>query len=205
MTIESNIIRKNVQKTTAWSGGTTTELWIFPDDADYSKLNFDCRISTAVVEVEESTFTDLSGYMRYLMILDGELALQHDDAPEIKLKPFDVDIFDGASKTVAKGKVRDFNVMLKEGYEASLQKHELTLENWTAIAYHRDFLHLVYCLNGTAQIQVEQKDKMQRHFLYEGDAFFLEGAQEEVDLLAFQMKALKGTGTVVHVMIKKLD
>lgn len=203
MSIESNIIRKNVQKTSQWSGGTTTELWIWPPEASYATRNFNCRISTAVVESETSFFTELPGYLRHLMILEGELVLQHDDAEKITLKPFETDTFDGGSKTVSWGKVRDFNVMLAAGYTGEVTAHELNTSDWVPLKFEQDLLHLVYCYKGTAQIQVELPDKMQRHFLYEGDAFFLEGAEALETLLNFQMKALKGSGQVVHVVIKK--
>lgn len=203
MSIESNIIRKNVQNTTAWSGGTTTELWIWPPEAKYAERNFDCRISTAVVEAETSEFTDLPGYKRHLMILEGVLTLQHDAGEPFKLEPFTVDVFDGGAKTISWGQVRDFNVMLREGYKASLSAHNLDTQTWVPLAYQKDLLHLIYCVEGTAQIQVEVEDKMQRHFLYAGDVFFLEGEAGPELLLNFQMKALKGTGQVVHVVIQK--
>lgn len=203
MSIESNIIRSNVQKTTNWSGGKTTELWIWPRESQYAERNFSCRISTAVVEVEESTFTELPGYLRHLMILEGELCLSHNNGPEIHLKPYETDVFDGGDHTVSKGKVRDFNVMLAKGFSAKLQPMSIPLETWQPLNYQKDFLHLVYCLEGTLQIQVEQQDKMQRHFLYPGDAFFLEGQAETEGLMAFQIKGLKSAGTAIHVVIQE--
>jgi environmental stress-induced protein Ves len=55
-----------------WSGGITTQLAIYPKDANYKKQNFQFRISTATVEIEESVFTKLPGVSRKLMILNGE-------------------------------------------------------------------------------------------------------------------------------------
>lgn len=203
MSIESNIIRSNVQKTTEWSGGKTTELWIWPKESNYGERNFDCRISTAVVEVEESTFTLLPGHLRHLMILEGNLKLSHNNGEEITLEPYQVDVFDGGDQTVSRGLVRDFNVMLGAGYKATVKAFEVTVEAWEDLSYHSDFLHLIYCFKGTVQVQVEQQDKMQRHFLYEGDAFFLEGGAEETALKAFQMKSLKSEGIAIHVCIEK--
>ena len=38
--------------TSKWSGGSTTELYIYPPQAVYREGNFKCRISSATVEVE---------------------------------------------------------------------------------------------------------------------------------------------------------
>lgn len=203
MSIESNIIRSNVQKTSLWSGGKTTELFIYPEGSEYGERNFKCRISSATVEVESSAFTKLEGYERYLMILQGCMKIKHDDEEWISLEPYQVDCFGGGQETVSEGKVRDFNVMLTSDFNAELVSYSLDLNQWIDINDSNAFIHFVYCVEGTAQIQLEQHDKMQRHFLYEGDGFFLESDQLQEQLIAFQMKALKGSGRVVHVKIFK--
>ena len=43
------LIKKNQYKTTQWSGGTTTELLIYPSTSKYSERNFKWRISSAKV------------------------------------------------------------------------------------------------------------------------------------------------------------
>ncbi len=53
---QMELVTHNQQKISTWSGGTTTELFIYPEVAEYSERNFDFRISTATVEVEESNF-----------------------------------------------------------------------------------------------------------------------------------------------------
>ncbi len=203
MSIESNIIRSNVQKTSLWSGGKTTEIFIYPETAEYGKRNFDCRISTATVEVETSTFTPLPGIERYLMILEGEMRLKHDEGEWIYLQPYVSHCFGGGQHTVSEGKVRDFNVMVSEGYASKIETHNLDLENWVDLNYQEEFIHFIYCTEGTVQVQLEQKDKVQRHFLYVGDGFFLESTQIEDALGAFQMKALKGHGKAIHVVVRK--
>lgn len=42
-----------------WSGGTTTELFIWPHGASYAERRFGIRISTATVDIAQSTFTKL--------------------------------------------------------------------------------------------------------------------------------------------------
>ncbi len=94
-----------------WSGGTTTELFIFPPTASYSQRNFEFRLSTAKVETDYSEFTLLKGVSRKLMVLEGKITLNHKDHYSRQLNKFDVDEFDGGWKTSSVGKCTDFNLM----------------------------------------------------------------------------------------------
>ncbi len=94
-----------------WAGGTTTQLYIYPESANYKQLNFDFRISTATVEVEKSEFTSLKGVSRKLMVLNGETTLCHESHYTKLLKKFDVDKFEGDWQTSSIGKCTDFNLM----------------------------------------------------------------------------------------------
>ena len=109
--MEWNYTKPNEFKISNWSGGKTTELYIYPPSADYAKRNFIFRLSCATVTDAKSTFSDLTSYNRKLMVLSDGLILQHDDCAPIKLKKYQVDTFDGSSKTVSYGKCNDFNVM----------------------------------------------------------------------------------------------
>lgn len=100
-----------------WSGGTTTELCIYPREATYGERNFDFRISSASVEVKESTFTDFSGYLRRIMILEGEIALQVENK-EVQLSPYQEFAFSGSDKVKSFGKCVDFNVIYRPNYHA---------------------------------------------------------------------------------------
>lgn len=40
-----------------WSGGKTTQLFIYPENSEYAKRNFLFRISSATVDCERSEFT----------------------------------------------------------------------------------------------------------------------------------------------------
>lgn len=111
--------------TTKWSGGTTTQLFIAPEYADFTSRQFDFRISSAVVEVEESDFTKLSGFERKLMVLEGEITIDHLDHHAVALKPFDQDCFSGEWITKSKGKVIDFNVIYRPGMNVELLHKEL--------------------------------------------------------------------------------
>ncbi len=115
------IRRKNELSRKRWSGGTTTELAIWPRCADYAARRFDWRVSTAVVEEERSIFTPLPGIHRHLMILDGEITLSHGGAESVTLKALrGTDEFDGGTETLSVGRCVDFNLMTARGYAGAL-------------------------------------------------------------------------------------
>ncbi|WP_461636641.1 HutD/Ves family protein [Labilibaculum euxinus] len=96
-----------------WSGGTSTQLYIYPPTSDYQRRDFDFRLSTATVEVEESDFTSLPGVSRKIMILDGAMEITHENRYSKKLDKFDTDSFEGDWKTSSIGKCIDFNLMTR--------------------------------------------------------------------------------------------
>ena len=50
------------------------------------------------------------------MSLDNRLELWHDDDPQaVSLNKFEPHLFDGGSKTVSRGRLRDFNFVLRTG------------------------------------------------------------------------------------------
>ena len=139
--------------TTQWAGGTTTQLAIYPPGAEYTKFNFLFRMSTATVEVEESTFTFMPGVTRHLMILEGALDINHKGRYKKHLDKFGYDVFDGEWPTTAKGKVTDFNLMLREKSGGKLQalalrgRQEETIPFRSKIAYSG-----VYLLQGAVRV-----------------------------------------------------
>lgn len=112
--------RTNEHKTTSWSGGLTTEIFIYPPDSLYSERNFDWRISSATVDQDESDFTKLDGYMRHIMVLAGKLKLIHESNPPINLSTYQQHYFDGNCSTKSFFKCIDLNLMLKKGYTGGL-------------------------------------------------------------------------------------
>ena len=112
-------IKKENMPVSSWSGGTTTEITIYPEGASYAARDFIFRISTASVEIEESDFTALEGFFRAIASLEGELLLSHTlHCGEIKKRilPLDtVHFFDGGIPTHCVGKARDLNLITKLG------------------------------------------------------------------------------------------
>ena len=121
MSYNIEIIRKKQHKTSEWSGGTTTELYIYPKDSLYGDRNFKWRLSSAKVEVEQSTFTSLPGISRLIMVIEGELLLKHEGHHNAVLKAFEQDSFSGEWTTTSFGKVIDFNLMMAQGYKGKLE------------------------------------------------------------------------------------
>lgn len=77
----SVISRKDAVSTT-WSGGTTTEFYLFPRDGSYKERRFDLRISSATVDLEASDFTLLPDYQRIITPLEGGFTLTYKETGE---------------------------------------------------------------------------------------------------------------------------
>lgn len=105
---------------TQWSGGKTTEIYIYPEDANYKKINFKYRISSATVELQESNFTKLNGVYRFISPLDNKLKLTHNHKDFINLNPFEIYEFNGSLDTTSYGIAKDFNLMLANGAKGNL-------------------------------------------------------------------------------------
>lgn len=148
-------IGTDMQSVSRWSGGTTTQLAIYPEDALYADREFLWRVSSAVVELPESDFTPLPDYDRILMILEGELSLSHDGGEEYTLHSLEQTSFDGASHTFSRGQVTDFNLMMRKGRcSGRVEARSLGGELWKNAltdAYHT---HLLYCTAGSVDLTV---------------------------------------------------
>lgn len=101
-------------KVSQWSGGTTTEIFIWPEGANYATREFSLRISSATVDLEESDFTPLPGVTRYIVPLQGGFTLTHPGEAPVVMAPLDAPYrFSGGIATHCVGKATDFNLMLK--------------------------------------------------------------------------------------------
>ncbi len=162
--------------TSKWSGGSTTELYIYPPQAVYREGNFKCRISSATVEVEKSDFTSLPGVKRYLSIFSGELKMVHGENKEVSLKPYEVDCFDGGVPTVSYGKVVDFNLMLKNGADGVMQAKKM--QGWEKLILEPqagENLLAVYVKTGCIQIKEQ--------IVEAGELFICEEWENEVQIM----------------------
>ena len=63
-------------KTTRWAGGSTCELYLYPETGSYERRDFLFRLSSASIEQDGAPFTPLPGVVRHLLLLEGTLQLQ---------------------------------------------------------------------------------------------------------------------------------
>lgn len=118
--MEITAITREQATTSNWSGGSTTEFYIYPPQSSYSQKDFTIRISSATVDVESSEFTLLPGYQRLITPLNNQLYLSFKEtADTYLLKPYEVCYFDGAYHTFSEGKATDFNVMVRQGMKVN--------------------------------------------------------------------------------------
>ncbi len=106
------ILDPNTRKVTAWSGGKTTELYLYPSDGSYEERRFLFRISSATVDLPESRFTRLDGVVRYLTPLSEGFYLKRGERWQF-LGRGDVICFSGEEEILCRGSGKDLNLMLK--------------------------------------------------------------------------------------------
>lgn len=199
MAYKIEIIRKAEQKTINWSGGTTTELAIYPKDASYVKRNFKWRLSSAIVNAEESLFTSLPGFWRLIMIIDGEILLKHEGHHDIYLKPFEQDSFSGDWVTRSYGKVRDFNLMTAEGYSGELKAIELGIEKEDGYSIelnaceYNEVTQFFYCAKGNISFYINDENSEN---LYDGDLLLI-NSSEQSNIETIRLNALYDKSTYI--------
>lgn len=137
-----------------WSGGTTTQLAIAPEGADYAGRNFLWRLSSATVELDHSTFTPLPDYNRFLSVLEGEIRLRVDGGAPAPLVPGQVIAFDGGVPVESWGQCVDFNLMVRKGKAAgevtALYRDAPFEELWNPGGKTRELA--VYCVSGNVRL-----------------------------------------------------
>jgi len=152
------LTKKLALTTNTWAGGTTTQLAIFPKEAEYTKFNFDFRISYATVEIPESTFTFMPGVTRHLTILKGDLNINHIDRYEKQLSKFDTDVFNGEWPTTAKGQVTDFNLMTRGNTLGEVEPLVMAANVKHTIGLDNKFTHIgIYLFAGMLSIKTENE------------------------------------------------
>jgi len=141
-----------------WSGGSTTQLYISPAHASYAERNFDFRISSAKVEVPESTFTTLPNVNRKLMVLEGEITLNHKNQHSKTLQKYEADTFSGDWETTAKGICTDFNLMTTGNQTSELSHMQLLANHYKTLTIEENY-HTVclYLHSGSIYVEINNK------------------------------------------------
>lgn len=136
-----------------WQGGKTYELAIGSEGSSYAGRDFLFRISTAMVDLDHSTFTSLPDYMRIIMPIDGALTLVHNDGPEVHLPPLSAHSFDGGWRTESHGRAQDFNLMMRKGQcRGDMEAPQLQKGVPLEIPAQKSSCRLFYCVDGSCSI-----------------------------------------------------
>ena len=112
------------RNTIRWASGTSTELFIHPSEGSFAERKFLFRISTATVDAEESAFTFFEGITQ--------------------------DVFSGEWNTRSKGKVTDFNLMLKDGATGSLTHHRIAADRTASFNATSEYYFIYFAFGGAA-------------------------------------------------------
>jgi len=142
--------------TNKWSGGTTTQLAIYPKNSEYKKNNFLFRLSTATVESEESEFTKLPEVSRQIMILDGKIKIEHQNQYTKIINKFEQDQFSGNWNTKSYGQATDFNLMTTKKVTGEIRT--ITLVNSSIITIKKDIdFYGLYIYTGKAKLLINNE------------------------------------------------
>lgn len=183
--------------TSRWTGGTTTEFAIYPEDSSYLDRDFIWRISSAEIEVEESTFTKLPDYDRILMVLDGEVVLVHGQERSVKLETLEYDSFSGDAGTKSFGKITDYNLMYRKGSQGRLElidaKSDATDIELTSDEKYNYRSCGFYCVSGYGIVSVDGET----HMVKEGQQFIADFDKDQEPSVV-----LMGDGKLVFTEIR---
>jgi len=174
------VLNQKQYRVSRWSGGDTTELFLYPKDGSYADRSFSFRISTATVDKETSVFTKLPGIQRKLMVLNGSVRLNHNGIKGKCLLPGDQEAFLGEWDTQSEGKVTDFNLMTTAMAEGILTLINLPSGEKENIALCRQdpgkYFLLLY-LSGPGQITLSDGDT--KYLLKERETLAVEVGKED--------------------------
>ena len=120
--MKSKIISPDEFIENQWSGGTTTQLVIFPEGSNLADRDFDFRISSATFTSTSSNFSEFNSYQRYLLPLIGKLSVNHENLYSRELDTYELEYFLGSWKTSSTNTLdcKDFNLIVKKGIQCNL-------------------------------------------------------------------------------------
>ncbi len=151
--MKTKILRPSDYVQNEWTGGTTSQIFIYPDGASLSERDFYFRISSACIETDKSDFSKFEGYNRFFTPLNSGLELTSNGNAPKKINPLELFYFDGASETSAAGKCIDFNLIYRKSLKANLTV--ATYSKTEIISYKpfpsSEFL-LIYCWSGAFEV-----------------------------------------------------
>lgn len=146
--MELNILRAADYLVSRWAGGSTTQIYLYPETGDYGRRDFLFRVSSAVIECPESDFTPLPGVQRHIMMLEGSARLHYQGHGERSLAPYQPETFDGGWHTRSQGTGVDFNLMLREGATGQVFPRQLPAGGKTRLACQAGGFLLAFAAEG---------------------------------------------------------
>ncbi|MUP39547.1 HutD/Ves family protein [Labilibaculum euxinus] len=177
-----------------WSGGTSTQLYIYPPTSDYQQRDFDFRLSTATVEVEESDFTSLPGVSRKIMILDGAIEIIHENRYSKKLGKFDTDSFEGDWKTSSIGECIDFNLMTRGTSKGEIKALSIEKKQVANLPLEKETDFLIgYIFSGEISLTINQKI----HLLQQGNLLVI----TQFDSANLQLTGMENSEMIISKII----
>lgn len=159
--MDLEVFKESNYKISNWSGGKTTELYIYPKNSEYNKRNFLFRLSSATVLLKESNFTELKGVKRHLVVISGNVKLVHENKYSKDLKAFEQDSFMGEWKTksYSEDEVEDFNLMTKDGCYGQLKCIEINSREDITVKIDKNSSKRIkglYVPNGKIEVVVDK-------------------------------------------------
>jgi len=125
-----------------------------PINSKYKNLEFDYRISTATVDLEKSNFTKLSGVNRHIMVLKGDVKLQHSNSEMFHLPKLHSYSFDGGIETKSVGKIIDFNLMLRNNIKGEIRGYEINASEKSVEIRSKDFV--IYSFDSKIEVCIDE-------------------------------------------------
>ena len=158
-----NIIKKEETTISKWFGGEIYKYFVYPESSSYDDKDFTLALVGAAVNLDESDFTDYSGYDRIIMTIDNDLNLNHNGGEMISLNKHDLYAYDGGDCTKSYGKANDFNVIFKKGKSfgntrtVELSK-DTVIEKEIVVVREKDVFEFVFCIEGSFTFKVGEEE-----------------------------------------------
>ena len=139
----------------------TIQIFIYPEEANFSKQDFQLRISSAKMYQQITEFTSLPGFQRKLILLFGRTTLEHraeNTSRSKELLPYDSDCFSGDQQTVNYGISEDFNLIYRNDFtpepKLSILKHKQTI----SLSLQKNQFALIYSVEHLIEIDIQPEN-----------------------------------------------
>ena len=162
MSYDIKLIQKDQFTPTFWSGGMATELTTYPEGSSFSKRDFLWRLGFAKIDIPQSTFSNLPGISRTLMVTNGKMLLNHEDKYSKCLGQFEQDSFSGEWNTTTIGKSSVFNLMTRENYSGEVIHFNINPSGTKPFSYSASYEKeivaiCIYPVSGTLNTKINHK------------------------------------------------